>query len=236
MGRPAGARNRDFEATRMALAGRLLPVVMRRGARASLLELSRAARVSLPTMRHYFGDRSGALAAAMRAATAQGAPYLARLAHPGRLGLRRSLDAVARDLAAAWLRAPVGRLFTLGLAAGAYDEAAGPGYLDGILEPTVQALEARLRVHAGRGQLSADGADELAIRTAALAFLSPLLVALIHQVGLAGTRCRPLPLDAFAALHLARFCAAWATPARQGRRSARRRPGSRPERFRRVVS
>jgi hypothetical protein len=116
---------------------------------------------------------------------------------------------VARDLAGVWLPMGVGKLFSVGLAAGLFDEQAGPGYIEGVLEPTVLAIEARLRVHAGRGEASLDPDDELAVRTASLAFVSPLLVALLHQHGLFGTRCRPLDLDKFMALHVERFVAAY---------------------------
>lgn len=208
MGRPPGARNADYEATREKLAGKLLGAVVKSGAQVSLHELARAADVSIPTLKHYFGDRSGVVAEALRSARVQGERYLAEMRDPKGLALSESVAKVAHDIAAAWVPF-IGQMFTQGLSAGLFDEAAGPGYLDGVLEPTVLAMEARLRVHARRGEARIDPNDELEVRTASLGFLSPLLVAMIHQHGLSGTKCRPLDVDRFIALHVERFVAAY---------------------------
>lgn len=209
MGRPPGARNQDYEATRDALARKALGAVVRSGAQVSLHELAREADVSIPTLKHYFGGRSGAVAGALRTVRSSAARYIAQVADPGELGLTASLKKLATDLAAVWVPAGVGQLFTSGMAAGLFDEDAGPGYLDGVLEPTVLAMEERLRVHARRGEARLDPEDELTVRTAALGFLSPLLVALIHQHGLSGTRCRPLPIGPFIEELVERFARAY---------------------------
>ncbi|MBK8259353.1 MAG: hypothetical protein IPK82_42700 [Polyangiaceae bacterium] len=209
MGRLLGARNQDYEATKVALARRVRGAVVRRGAQVSLHELAREADVSIPTIKHYFGDRSGAVAEALRTVKEDAAQYTAGVADPGDKGFEASLRALATELAAAWVPHGVGQLFTAGMGAGLFDKAAGPGYLDGVLEPTVLAMEERLRVHARRGEARLDPTDELAVRTAALAFLSPLLVALIHQHGLSGIKCRPLPMAAFINELVERFTAAY---------------------------
>lgn len=209
MGRPSGSRNQDYEATEEAIAAKVLEVIVRRGARVSFNELAREAGVSIPTLKHYFGDRSGVVAHALRSARKQGETYIAQVADPGKLGLSASLRKVAEDLARAWVPFGVGQLFVQGLAAGVFDETAGPGYLEGVLEPTLRAMEERFRVHARRGEARLDADDDLAVRTAALAFLSPLLMALIHQHALSGTTCRPLPVDRFTALHVDRFTDAY---------------------------
>jgi AcrR family transcriptional regulator len=209
MGRRAGVRNQDYEATREALARKALGAVVAHGAQASLHDLARAAEVSIPTLKHYFGERSGAVAEALRTVKKDAAQYIATMADPGELGLEASFAKLARDLAMVWVPAGVGKVFQAGMAAGLFDEAAGPGYLDGVLEPAVLATEERLRVHARRGEADLDPEDDLAVRTAALAFLSPLLVALFHQHGLSGTRCRPLAMDAFIATYVARFAKAY---------------------------
>lgn len=183
--------------------------VVRNGAPCSMRDLAREAEVSIPTLKHYFVDRSGAIAAALRATPAEGRARIDAVARPGDLPLGESLGALARGLAGAWVKYGVGRLFTAGMSAGLYDAIAGPGYLEGVLEPTVLAMEERLRVHARRGEAHLDPEDELEVRTAALAFLSPLLLALIHQHGLFGTTCRPLDLDAFASAHVRRFVRAY---------------------------
>lgn len=217
MGRSPGAKNQDHDEKKRALAVKLLRAVLRDGARASLHDLAREAEVSIPTLKHYFGGRSGAVAAALRTVRESAAEYVASVADPGELPLEASLVKVATGLAHAWVPFGVGQVFTSGMAAGLFDEAAGPGYLDGVLEPTVLAMEERLRVHARRGETSLDPANDLAVRTASLAFLSPLLVALIHQHGLSGTTCRPLDVQAFIAEHTRRFAAAYG-PSEAGRK------------------
>ena len=205
MGRPPGTRNREYDQKRRDLLSRLLPAVVQAGGQISLHELARAADASIPTLKHYFGGRSGAVAAALRAVRESAATYIDAVADPGELDLAASLRKLALELAAAWVPFGVGALFAAGLSAGLGDGEAGPGYLDGVLEPTLHALEERLRVHARRGQIDLAPDDDLAIRAAAMAFLSPLLVALLHQHALAGARCRPLDVAAFVGLHTERF-------------------------------
>lgn len=209
MGRPRGARNQDYEATREALASKLLGGVLRHGAQVSLHELAREAGVSIATLKHYFGDRSGAVAEALRSVKRDADGYIAAVAEPGEQGLAGSLAGLASGLAAAWGPDGVGRLFSAGLAVGMFDPSAGPGYLEGVLDPTLAALEQRLRRHAQRGEAALDPDDELSLRAAALAFLSPVLMALVHQHGLSGQSCRPLPLERFLELHVAGFVRAY---------------------------
>lgn len=214
MGRPPGARNRAHDQRREELLTRLLPAIVKEGGKVSLHELARVSNASIPTLKHYFGDRSGVVAEALRAVRNSAAVYISSIAAPGDLDLQASLVKLASELVEAWVHHGVGALFAAGLSAGLQDEQAGPGYVDGVLEPTLMALEARLRVHAERGQLKLCSDDGLAIRTAAMAFLSPLFVALLHQHSLFGARCRPLDLDAFITLHTASYVQAYGTAAR----------------------
>ena len=209
MGRKPGDKNRHHDATRTALAQRALGAVLEHGARVSLHELARTTDVSIPTLKHYFGDRSQVVAAALRSAKESGAPHIARLASPGTLALDASVRAAVEEIAAAWVPF-IGRLFTAGMGAALFDEHAGPGYLDGILEPTTQALEVRLRAHAERDELAIEPRDELGLRVATLQLLSPLVVALMHQHALGGTRCRPLDMHVFVQRHVAVFLRAYA--------------------------
>jgi len=210
MGRPPGKRNLEYEIRREELLARLLPAVVRGVGRVSLHELARSTGTSIPTIKHYFGSCQGAVAAALRTVRKSAAVYIDTITKPGDLDLTDSLTKMARELAAAWVPHGVGALFAAGLAAGLCDDQAGPGYLDGVLEPTLLALEERLRVHARRGQLCLRPEDDPAIRTAAIAYLSPLLVALLHQHNLFGSRCRPLAIDAFISLHTAHYVTAYA--------------------------
>jgi hypothetical protein len=145
----------------------------------------------------------------MRTVEDDAAPYLARVAAPGDLGLERSLESAAQNLATAWVRFGVGAVFSAGMATGLTEPSTGGAYLDGILEPTVRAFEARLGVHAARGELDLAPTDREALRVGALAFVSPLVVALLHQHQLSGRACRPLDLDAFIREHVRRFVRAW---------------------------
>ncbi len=205
MARTIGARGQDYEAKRLALANRVLSAVLESRGELSMHDLARASGASIPTLKHYFGSRAGALAAAMRAVEADSSEHLSSVARPGRLGLTSSLRKVALDLSEAWTRFGVGRLFAAGMALGLRDREIAIGYLNGVLEPTVRAVEERLRTHAIRGEVALDPEDEADIRAGALAFLSPVLIALLHQHGLAGSSCRPLDVADFVERHVARF-------------------------------
>jgi hypothetical protein len=78
-----------------------------------------------------------------------------------------------------------------------------------VLEPTLQAFEQRLRVHAARGELDVAADDDAALRAAGLAFLAPVLLALMHQHGLSGTVCRPLDVPQLVQMHVKRFVRAY---------------------------
>jgi hypothetical protein len=216
-GRKPGSRSSGYADKRRELARKVLAAVVAQHGTPSLHELARATETSIPTLKHYFGDRSGAIAAALRGVEEDARAHLDGMSTPGRLGLARSLRTVALDLADAWSRFGVGALFAAGLAAGVADEHAGPAYIDGVLEPTVRAMERRLRVHSERGELAVGSDDELGIRAAALAFVSPLLVALLHQHELSGVRCRPLDVEAFVGIHVERFVKAYGASDRSDR-------------------
>lgn len=204
MPRPPGRRNAGYEARRAALAARLAPALVDgSGQPSSLRELAAAASVSVPTLRHYFGDLDGAVRAALAEAERGAAHYLTWMADPGELSLADSLAAVEARLRAGWGHG-LGTLFGAALTHGLGHAARGPAVVDHVLEPTLQALEARLAVHHARGEL-----PPLDLRAAALTFLSPLLLALLHQQGLGGAACRPLDLDAFADAHLHGWLSGW---------------------------
>jgi AcrR family transcriptional regulator len=223
MSRTAGALNQDHQAKRLDLARRVLQAVVEGGSNISLNELARETGQSVPTLKHYFGDRAGAVAEALRSVRQDASTHIASIASPGALGLPASLTKVANDLAQAWVPFGVGKLFAVGMAAGLFERSIGPAYLDGVLEPTVLAMEARLRTHAERGELSVDPGDALAIRTAALGFLSPLLVALLHQTALEGATCRPLDLRAFIREHVERFMTGYVSKPAAGAKVRKRK-------------
>lgn len=210
-GRTKGVRNPDYDEKRRALASAMITVVTR-GPPPSLQKLAQAAGVSVPTVRHYFDDRAGALAAALAEVGAQGKPHTFRLAHVEGSDPHLVLETALGVFLNGWQQFGVGEVFehslSLGLAESTESENAtvGPAVVDHLLEPTIDALETILARLVDEGSLEAD----IDVRHAALALLSPVLVALLHQDGLSGKRCRPLDVDAFVASHLKRFIRAYA--------------------------
>ena len=200
MPRTPGARNLDYDETRhrlaMAVARHLRT---EEGMPATFKQLAGHAGVSQATLKYYFGNRDGAVAAALHAVATEGAPHLAATTEvPLGLDPRASLLAVARSFVAAWRHAGVGQLFANGVAEGLAHPAHGPATVTTIIEPLVNATEERLAVHVQRGELPAD----LPLREAALAFLGPLLVALLHQDPLSGSTSRPLDIDRYVETHV----------------------------------
>ena len=200
MGRPEGRTNADFDAKRDALALRVLGALSEGEAGASMRELAAACEVTPPTLRHYFGDRDGAVRAALAMARRLGSEHLLRIATADLGPARPALAAALDDLLRGWIDHGVGRLHELGLQVGLGHASLGPAYLEEILEPTLQAFEARVALHVARGELAV--AD---IRHATLALIGPLVLALLHQRELGGQRCRALDLRKLAAAQLADF-------------------------------
>jgi len=209
LGRPRGSRNQGYEDRRTELTGRVVPRLLQPdGARVSMRELATAASVSVPTLRHYFGNRDGLLAAAMVQMGHLGANHLQRTAlsevdQP----LGPSLLWWANEFTLGWTHG-VGQLITMGLVTGAQNAEVGPAYINEILEPTLQAVEARLAVHRGRGELK----PEVSLRHGALVLVCPILMGLIHQGPLGGSECRPLALTPFLEEHVQTFVAGWGLP------------------------
>lgn len=208
MGRPVGKRNADYEARRRSIAAAIVPRLLAAdGPSVSLRQLAIAAEVSVPTLVHYFGDRSAAIAAAIAEMHAQGAPHLARSATEPHGGARESLRWFAEQFVLAWQRYGVGRMVASSIAVGLHDAVIGPATVNDILEPTIQAAERRIADHVAAGEIA-----PCDVRHAALELVSPLLIALIHQDSLFGRQCRPLDLAAFLDDHLERFGRAYFAP------------------------
>ena len=206
MGRPAGSHNADFESTR----ARLLRGVFARlaepdGSRASFRDLAAAAGVSVATLRHYFGTREGVIAALFEQSHEAGRRYLLEVA-AGPIGpVRESLAHVLARIGEGFRAGMLDKLHAIGLSTGVLDPKLGPAYLCSILEPTIEAVEARLARHVARGELRAGD-----LRHMALSLLAPPLVALLHQGALGGARTRPLSYEAFCAEHVEGFVRGYA--------------------------
>lgn len=191
MTRTKGARGKDYEERRAALAFRMRARLARSGGRQpSFAELAEAAGVSLATLRHYFVDREGTVAAVLAIHARMGEPHLEELRRP--LGdFKKSIRAAAEKIADGLREPIVAELHALGLSEGLDNAATGPAYLNEILEPLIQALEARLSEHVERGDMR-----KCDLRAAALGLIGPLVLAYLHQDWLGGVDVRPLDQNA----------------------------------------
>jgi len=205
MARPPGARNATFEQRRQELAQAAARALLRpEGGAASFRSLVAATGASASVLQHYFGAHEGLVVAAFEAAREMGASPLQVMATPGDAPLRPSMRVAAAWLVEGW-RAGVGTIHAAGLVHGLGNPTLGPAYVEHLLEPALASVEARLTVHRDRGELRTDAN----LRYAALSFVSPLLLALLHQGELAGRIGRPLDVDAFLDAHVEGFVLGW---------------------------
>ncbi len=172
------------------------------GARASVRDLAAAAGVSVPTLRHYFGSRAGAIAGALGAMRHLGAHHLHRAAHEPHGDVDTSLRWYVSELILGWEQFGVGTMVGTALSTGMFDPEIGPACVDDILEPLLQGAEARLQGHIEAGEIVITD-----VRGAALALVAPVVLALLHQGPLGGKSCRPLDVRSFADAHVTRFLA-----------------------------
>jgi len=203
MSRTPGSRNADFADVRDGLLRNILHVVSQAPLKTSFSELTAASGVSRATIRHYFSTREELLEALLDHMSILGEEAAARFPEEDGLPLEQSLRDELDRFALAW-RVGVGALFTAGLLWGLGHERLGPAYVRSLLEPTLQRTEAQLA-----RRLSQHGMDAQTARHAALALVSPVLVALLHQEALFGNTCRPLDLTVFLAAHLESFLKGW---------------------------
>jgi AcrR family transcriptional regulator len=190
MARTLGARNLDYASQRNTLISKAKVRLSLRGAgEPSFRELAAAAGVSVATMRHYFRSREEIVTAVFDAAQGAAAPHLERGRMPSGPDLAGSLRTFLMGVVRGWVDGNVGALHRIGLAEGLRNGESGIQYLNQVLEPTLQALEQRLAKHIARGDMI-----EADTRHAALLLLSPVVLGLLHQHDLGGTRCRPLDL------------------------------------------
>ena len=192
MARTEGARGARHAERRLEMLNRLRERLGEAGAtHASWRELAAAAGVGLSTLSHYFGRRDDVVRAVMEQDFKDGAEPLAIMATPSG-AFDRSIHDAVQHLAAGLSHGGLSRTYATGLVQCLRHPSLGPAFLDSALEPTIRAVEARLKVHIERGEMAGDP------RSAALMLISPLLMAHLHQSELGGTETRPLALDSFA--------------------------------------
>ncbi len=205
MPRPPGTRNPDFESIRASLVNAAQKRLAEPdGARASFRELAAATAVSVATLKHYFGSREGLIEAVMAQWHTQGTRYLLEVATGELPPVEASLREVLVRVGLGFRRGALDEVHAIGLAAGLREPTLGPAYLRDVLDPTLEAVEARIARHIARGEL-----QSVPVRHLALSLLAPALLLLLHQHSLGGSHARPLAYEPFVHEHVAGFVRAW---------------------------
>ena len=208
MPRAKGVRNADYEVKRRELLDRMLPRFARLDQeRPSLRQLAAAAEVTAPTLQHYFGDRTGVVAALLEEQRRRGEARLGRASQA-----QGDFAASMRDFAHAVVTGlqttaavRLGDLMAASLCEGLGDPQVSPLALAYVIDPALDALVCRLGQHAARGEMI-----ETDLRAAALMLLSPLLLAVLHQDQMRGRDRRRIELRGLADEVSAAFVRAYA--------------------------
>lgn len=205
MSRPKGSVDADYQLKRAAILSRLKPHLMKPGSRGiSFSAMAALADVSIPTLRHYFPRRCDVISGLLAQIGAEGQPYVRHLAEEEATDLRESLMGVGRFIAMGVQMGQVAQIHALGLNEGMGEPDVGPTYLTSILEPTLQAMEARLKLLISKGAMV-----DCEVRYAALNFVTPILIAYLHQGQLGGNCVRPMDIEGLISQQIATFVAAF---------------------------
>lgn len=208
MPRAKGVKNADYEDKRRELLDRMLPRFARLDLeRPSLRQLAAAAEVTAPTLQHYFGDRTGVVAALLEEYRRRGEARLtsvSQASHPFAASVREFAQSFVFGMQAN-SQVRLGDVFAATLAEGLADPQISPLALDNIVDPAVDALVTRLAEHRARGEMI-----ETDLRAAALLLLSPLLLAVLHQDQMGGRGTRHMELGRVADEVAAAFVRAYA--------------------------
>ena len=189
MPRPVGVRNKDFVEKRQALLGKLTDFALSSDLRRpSLRQFAIAAGASEPTLRHYFGDRQGVVLAVLEEIGARGDPLWSTIASPAS-DQATAIVEYFRISEAGMRHGGFVRAHAFGIIEGVADEKAGAAYLEFVLEPALKAVSEKLRNTPGA---SSDGS---ALKAAAFAALSPMLVLSLHQDLLGGNTTDPISAE-----------------------------------------
>jgi AcrR family transcriptional regulator len=215
MGRLKGSRNHDYDARRHALALSVASALVDdTGSPRSVKELASRVSVTVPTLLHYFGDREGMVKAALESVGAEGASRASLIDALATRPLAAALEGFATNLIDAFRGFGLGRIFSSALTLSLGHPALGPEFLKHLLEPTLLHAEQLAVALEARGEMKVPD-----VRAFAVTFVSPLVLALLHQDSLGGRQHRALNLDAFVRSHL-EMVMRGVTPG--GRRRARR--------------
>jgi AcrR family transcriptional regulator len=207
MGRPLGARSPDYDRKKADLIDRLTAHALGVDVhRASLRELAIAANVSVPTLRHYFTSREGVMEAVMTRIAERGAPYVSYVAAASG-NFADSVRGYLHLSRAGMEHGGFARAHAFGIIEGSAESRLGAAYLKTLLDPSLDALAARLDHHVANGEMrSCD------TRAAAMQLFAPLLTVMLHQQVLGGDKQSPIDLSAFLDTLAEGFIAAHAAP------------------------
>lgn len=197
MPRPVGARNKDFLAKRRALLGKLTDFALSSDLRRpSLRQFALAAGASEPTLRHYFNDRKGVVLAVLAEIGARGSLIWETITTPA-IDQETAIIEYFRISEAGMRHGGFVRAHAFGIIEGVADELAGRAYLEHVLEPALEAISEKLK------NTPEAPKDPTALRAAAFAALSPMLVISLHQDLLGGNKTGPISAgDLFAHLQV----------------------------------
>lgn len=203
--RRTGSRNAGYETRRQELLDQLTVRLCDRGEGwPTMRQLASAAGCSVSTLTHYFGRRDGVIVAVLHRIAAGTTDQLAATAIPEG-DFAHSIHQAARRATDALYDPTIASLLAMGLVESLSVEAIGPTFLGTMLDPFVTALAGRLQVHIERGDMRPTDT-----RLAAMAIISPVLVAALHQRRLGGESCNPLDPEAHARHIADMFVAAFA--------------------------
>lgn len=162
-----------------------------RSAPVSLRQFAIRAGVSEPTLRHYFTDRQGVVIAIIGYFADGARDWLARSAEPA--GTVAEAVSGYADLAVEGADTDIfAQAHAFALVESIHDPVVARAYLDRIIEPSLQAIENRMRP-----SVDPDGQDPDRVRHAALALYGTVLIAVLHQRLLRGAEARPLDMAGF---------------------------------------
>lgn len=205
MARTRGSRDSDYDAKRAALIGCMMDRLARAGdTRPSLRQLADAAGVTIPTLRHYFGDRDGIVDAVFTEWHSRGAVFLDMAACPSG-PLAKSLADYLTMFVMANRDFEFAKIIAVGLVEGLLDEGHGPVFLQKALDPMIDALERRLQAHVEAGEMI-PGVD---LHFAAVSLIGPVLVLCLHQYQLFGQSHLPTDMEAFVEHQVRMFVSAF---------------------------
>lgn len=205
MGRIKGSLSKDHADKREALLYKLHEHVEQGDAIGlGLRSMAEVMGVSVPTVRHYFGSRRGAVQALLRTYKVDGEPHLEIMRKPSGAFADSIRDAIT-FLLKGFQESPLPQIHAFGLAEGFSDRELADSYVKDLLESALEAIAMRLKHHIDRGEMI-----PMDTRVAAIYLISPILMTFLHQCGLNGKSTYPTDLKALAEGHAEAFIRAFA--------------------------